>query len=474
MNIKNLILSALVLFLITLEALIALDYLAQEKQMRDKRIKIYQTIIELQSQIGYVGLIHNFKNYMLRPEQTNYRDRAIVNYKVASKQVALLEVMGDELIGNIRMPETRIMLLAYKERLDRLPGLMMEDVSARELDNFVKFNDLPSRNEIELVFREFSDALDSKATGILYGSLISSLVILLLLIFTIFLMIRSLFKEQRGALENSKKLNAELKENKVRIECSQIVLLNVMKDVESEKQEASRLNKELISKNNEMEQFIYTVSHDLKSPLVTISGFANKLNTELADTLTERQTHRLNRIIDNINNMECLLADLLELSKIVQQPIVISKVDLKQIILEQSQVLENVITESEAIINIADSFHTLEANDRLLSEVILNLLSNSIRYREPSRKLVIDIYSSQTDKSTVIHIKDNGIGIDSKYHELVFAIFERLSTHEGSGVGLTIVRTVMEKHKGKVSLKSELGKGCHFLLEFPNNEKDLF
>ena len=336
MNIKNLILSALVLFLITLEALIALDYLAQEKQMRDKRIKIYQTIIELQSQIGYVGLIHNFKNYMLRPEQTNYRDRAIVNYKVASKQVALLEVMGDELIGNIRMPETRIMLLAYKERLDRLPGLMMEDVSARELDNFVKFNDLPSRNEIELVFREFSQALDSKSTSVLYGSLISSLVILLLLIFTIFLMIRSLFKEQRGALENSKKLNAELKENKVRIECSQIVLLNVMKDVESEKQEASRLNKELVSKNNEMEQFIYTVSHDLKSPLVTISGFANKLSTELADTLTERQTHRLNRIMENINNMEHLLADLLELSKIVQQPIVISKVDLKQIILEQS------------------------------------------------------------------------------------------------------------------------------------------
>ncbi|WP_426359324.1 sensor histidine kinase [Pseudocolwellia sp. HL-MZ19] len=474
MNIKSLILSTLLLFLITLEVLIALDYLAQEKQMRGKRIEIYQTIIELQSQIGYVGLIHNFKNYMLRPEQTNYRDRAIVNYKMASKQVESLEVMGDELIGNIRMPETRIMLLAYKERLDRLPGLMIENVSARELDNFVKFNDLPSRNEIELVFREFSQALDSKATNVLYSSLTSCLVILIGLIFTLVLMIRSLFKEQRGALTTSNQLNAELEENKVKIECSQIVLLNVMKDVENEKQAASILNKELVSKNNEMEQFIYTVSHDLKSPLVTISGFANKLHSELADTLTERQAHRLNRIIENVNNMEHLLSDLLELSKIVQQPIVIEDVDVGKIIQEQSLVLEDTIIESEATINLADNLHTIKANERLFSEIILNLLSNSLRYREPSRKLVIDISTSQTDKATIVHVKDNGTGIDAKYHALVFDIFERLSTHEGSGVGLTIVRTVMEKHKGKVSLKSELGKGCHFLLEFPNNEKDLF
>jgi signal transduction histidine kinase len=338
----------------------------------------------------------------------------------------------------------------------------------------VKFNDLPSRNEIELIFRQFSDALNTKATSVLYSSLIACLIILIFLILTIFLMIRSWFKEQRGALEISKKLNTELEENKAQIESSQIILLNVMKDVESEKQEASRLNKELISKNNEMEQFIYTVSHDLKSPLVTISGFANKLNTELADTLTERQTHRLNRIIDNINNMERLLSDLLELSKIVQQPIVITEIDVKQIILEQSQVLEDVITESEATINVADSFHTVKANERLLSEIMLNLLSNSIRYREPNRKLVVDIYSSQTDKSTIIHIKDNGIGIDPKYHDLVFAIFERLSTNEGSGVGLTIVRTIMEKHKGRVSLESKLGEGCHFLLELPNHETDRF
>ena len=474
MNIKNLILSTLLLFLITLEALIALDYLAQEKEMRIKRIEIYQTIIELQSQIGYVGLIHNFKNYMLRPQQTNYRDRAIVNFKMASKQVASLESMGGDLIGDFRMPETRNMLNAYKDRLDRLPELIMNNVSARELDQFVKFNDLPSRNEIELIFRQFSDALNTKATSVLYSSLIACLVILIFLIVTISLMIRSLFKEQREALEISKKFNTELEENKAQIESSQIILLNVMKDVESEKQEASRLNKELISKNNEMEQFIYTVSHDLKSPLVTISGFANKLNTELADTLTERQTHRLNRIIDNINNMERLLSDLLELSKIVQQPIVITEIDVKQIILEQSQVLEDVITESEATINIADSFHTVKANERLLSEIMLNLLSNSIRYREPNRKLVVDIYSSQTDKSTIIHIKDNGIGIDPKYHDLVFAIFERLSTNEGSGVGLTIVRTIMEKHKGRVSLESKLGEGCHFLLEFPNHETDRF
>jgi signal transduction histidine kinase len=103
-----------------------------------------------------------------------------------------------------------------------------------------------------------------------------------------------------------------------------------------------------------------------------------------------------------------------------------------------------------------------------LTEALLNLLTNAIRYRAPSRKLIIDISTTHSGTSTTIHVQDNGIGIDPKYHQLIFNIFERLSTGEGTGVGLTIVKTIMDKHNGKVSLNSAINTGSCFSLTFPD------
>lgn len=468
MNTKNILLSTLLLFFFTLEVLITLDYIAQEKEMRKTRVEVYQSIIELQSEIGYVGLIHNFKNYMLRPSETEYRERALNNYSLALKQVNTLEILGTRVLGKLTMPHTKSMLLAYKNGLEVLPELIEKNVSARELDKYVQYNDVPSRDEIETVSKQLSIFLNNQSSSILYRSLRVALITLIALIFTLIAIVRFGFKEQQAALKTSNALNKKLKNNKLDIERSQKVLLNVMQDIENEKHAASLLNEQLINKNKEMEQFIYTVSHDLKSPLVTIGGFSNNLASELSAQLTEKQQYRFKRIIENVNHMETLLGDLLELSKIVQQSITINNVDVKKVLEEQFLVLENTIVKSNAIINVADNLHTINANYRLFSEVVLNLLSNSLKYREPTKQLIVDIYTTQTEGQTTLHIKDNGTGIDPKYHQLVFGIFERLSTKEGTGVGLTIVRTIMDKHKGKVSLESKLGEGCCFSVAFPN------
>jgi signal transduction histidine kinase len=100
-------------------------------------------------------------------------------------------------------------------------------------------------------------------------------------------------------------------------------------------------------------------------------------------------------------------------------------------------------------------------------EGILNLFNNAIRYRVTP--LLIDIFTSQTKLSATIHVRDNVIGIDSKYHCLIFGIFEKLSATKDTGVGLTTVKTIMDKHNGKVLLTSALGEGCCFSLEFPND-----
>jgi len=99
-----------------------------------------------------------------------------------------------------------------------------------------------------------------------------------------------------------------------------------------------------------------------------------------------------------------------------------------------------------------------------------NLVSNAINYRSKEKPLKIHISSSKTSTHTILCVKDNGIGIDKKYHDLVFRIFEHLDSNLGTGVGLTIVKSVLEKHGGRVRLESELGNGCAFHLEFPNDK----
>ena len=112
----------------------------------------------------------------------------------------------------------------------------------------------------------------------------------------------------------------------------------------------------------------------------------------------------------------------------------------------------------------------IQGNERLISQCVQNLLSNAIQYKDEQRPLTITISTSEQEESVSLIIKDTAMGIDAKYHEQIFRIFERLDIGEGTGVGLAIVKTVMEKHSGQVILESELGKGSTFTLVFPKQK----
>lgn len=468
MDSRNKVLTTLLLFFITLEVLIGLDYIVKQQEMQEQRIRIYQSLIELQNQIGYVGLIHNFKNAILRSKEKTYLQNALLNHELALKQVNILEKQGQKILGELSLTQTRIMLNAYKKRLDQLPPLLAKGYSPLQLDILFRFDDEPSHTEIENTSSRILNQFDNQASTVLYRSLIAALFTLFALLFTLIAIIRFYFLEHQHALQESKKLNTAMKQNKQDILRSQSVILSVMEDVEQEKQHVVTLNTRLERKNKEMKQFIYTVSHDLKSPLVTISGFANKLKKELENALTVKQAHRLKRIIENTHEMELLLTDLLNLSRITQEEISKQTIEITGVITKQCQFLENELNESQAELIIDDNLAKVYCNERLLGQCLLNLISNAIRYREPERNLMINISTTSNKETTCIHIQDNGIGVDPQYHELIFRIFEKLSTTIGTGVGLTIVSTIMDKHNGKVSLKSKEGAGCSFTLTFPN------
>ncbi len=233
------------------------------------------------------------------------------------------------------------------------------------------------------------------------------------------------------------------------------------------------VTKSLEQKNKELEQFVYAVSHDLKSPLVTISGFVTILEKELAEYTSDKQKHRFERINLNVEHMAELLSDLLNLSRVLNKDIDKQKLDTQALILDQWQGLSYMANNLDVNFIVATDLHEINANETLFSQCISNILSNAIRYRNPEIPLRIEIRSYTYDGNICISISDNGIGIKSSEHDRIFKVFEQLNKGEGSGIGLCIVKAAMEKHDGQIKLVSTEGQGSRFELHFPCDIKKI-
>jgi hypothetical protein len=244
MNSKNAVLTALLLFFITLEVLVALDYVSKQKDMREKRVSVYTAILEFQNQIGYVGLIHNFKNAILRPEDSNYRYDAFENYRKASILLDKIEEQGQLILGHLKMEAARNMLTAYKDRLSLLPELTEKNMTVREVDQHLRYNDEPSRVEIKSVSENISLALESQMSDLLHHSLKIGFIVLIALLFTLVAIIRFFFQDQQKALIRSNASNIKMEGHKADMLRSQAILLSMMQDVEKEKRQGTILNKQ--------------------------------------------------------------------------------------------------------------------------------------------------------------------------------------------------------------------------------------
>lgn len=231
----------------------------------------------------------------------------------------------------------------------------------------------------------------------------------------------------------------------------------------------TKLNNELSRKNQEMEQFIYTVSHDLKAPLVTISGFAERLKSATEVSQNEGLRHKVERILTNVKAMDALLQDLLHLSRVIKRDLEKDWVNTEKIIDNALQSLEITIKKLNADIRVDKPFEKIFAQESLLYQCIQNIISNSLKYRNPDRTPVITITPIKDGSHTGIAISDNGIGIAEQHKKRIFNVFERLHPEicEGTGVGLSIVKTIIEKHNGKIFLESTEGVGSKFTVYFP-------
>lgn len=240
--------------------------------------------------------------------------------------------------------------------------------------------------------------------------------------------------------------------------------------------ELTAANENLRRLNEEMTSFTYSVSHDLSAPLVSLQGLTGMIVRDYSDRLDEEGRQRLGRLQANVERMEALVSDLLEFSRIGRISGHVGDLDLATVAREVLLNLAAPITESEAEIVLPEQdCPRVHADPNRLRQVIANLISNAITYRHPERRLRIELTCRLRDDGMVeTAISDNGIGIAPQYHDKIFQPFQRLpEAHraQGTGMGLAIVRKIVEYQGGRVWLQSTPGEGTTFFFTLPEAGK---
>lgn len=236
--------------------------------------------------------------------------------------------------------------------------------------------------------------------------------------------------------------------------------------------ERAGLIKELEGRNTELERFTYTVSHDLKSPLVTIRGFLGFLRDSARTGNMERFDRDMHRIANAVDKMQALLNDLLELSRVGRLNTLHEDIPFGKIIQEAVELVIPPSDETRVKIIVQQDLPVVHGDHLRLVEVMQNLISNAVKFmgNQVEPRIEIGQHGFDQDGKPVFFVRDNGIGIEPQYHERIFGLFNRLDpTINGTGIGLTLVKRIIELHGGRIWVESRLGAGATFYFTLPSN-----
>lgn len=242
--------------------------------------------------------------------------------------------------------------------------------------------------------------------------------------------------------------------------------------VELEKQVAERTGA-LQASVKSLEGFCYSMAHDLRAPVRYINGFSKLLREDCAATLDDKAREYARRIGEASERMDKLIWDLLEFGHLSSTDLQLESVDTDIIVRNAIGLLRQ--EHSEAGVEVQGTLPPVLANPKVLEQIMLNLLRNAAKFVSPGVAPQIQAGAQNVEGQIRIWIKDNGIGIDPEYHERIFGVFQRLHSNHaypGTGMGLAIVKTAVERMGGRVGLESGLGRGSLFWFELKAADKN--
>jgi len=241
-----------------------------------------------------------------------------------------------------------------------------------------------------------------------------------------------------------------------------------------------QLNTELQRSNQELQDFAYVASHDLQEPLRKIQAFGNLLEDEYGSVLDEGKTY-LARMRNAASRMQVLINDLLTFSRITTKALPFSQLDLTVVAREVVIDLEALVQSTKGTVEI-DQLPVIEADPLQMRQLLQNLIGNALKFHQPDVPPQVHVSATViTDPQTeeeqcLLTIQDNGIGFDEKYLDRIFTVFQRLhgrGQYEGTGIGLAVVRKIVERHGGTVTAQSSVGNGAVFLVTLPVHQKNI-
>jgi light-regulated signal transduction histidine kinase (bacteriophytochrome) len=263
-----------------------------------------------------------------------------------------------------------------------------------------------------------------------------------------------------------KKINLELQQEIDERETAEELLRLAHRDLAKKAFDLEEANKEL-------SQYAYAISHDIMTPLRAIHNYADFLQEDLEATLEGDQKMYLDGLVNAVGQGEALVDDLLELSRISGATGKIETINVGRFLRELIDFLD---LSADVEVVLGDDWPSIDARPTLLRQIFQNLIINAIKFnRSSAKRIKIDWRPVGQDRYEFC-VRDNGIGIETRYHEQIFRVFQRLHTreeYEGTGIGLAIVQKATSKLHGAIFVKSELGKGSSFLVTLPRTQKEI-
>ena len=394
--------------------------------------------MQLNQRIGYGGMIHNFKNYVLRSDQQEYADDVRRDANSALALIDELESSAHALNVNRRLTETRRMIINYRDRIDTVTELAKAGEAPRDIDTVVKVTDDPAIQEISLLMNQITDAITTRSRALEQrGSKLNWLSAAAAVLFAVTLLVLIFQRESR--LKDQRHL-------------ASINALNL---------ELASGNQELQVANKAIKQFAGMVSHDLKTPLQHISLFTSLVDKEADDPGSVSRI--AGRIDETVQRMDRIINSLLEFTQTSFAQPKLETMSIRAAVARVVDELAGNISMREAqIINEVQG--NVRADAELLNRVLHNLLGNSLKYVAPAVIPHIEIHSEQQGNMLVVSVSDNGIGIDPGEAESIFEPFHRLhnavADYEGSGIGLSMAREIIQAHGGEIWVDNSFKEGA--------------
>ena len=411
--------------------------------MREILSRAQRNATELERSIGYGGLIHQFKNYVLRPNEDNYRIAALANANRAEELLYDLQRIAKSLnIETVSLAYTFDMVRAYTERLDQVKLLSADGYAPRDIDQQVRFDDNLALQEVAEVIDSLSTAIAGNIAKVYHRGMLTSLMgTIVTAILGLALTVIIVNRQQRYA-----------------------------RTITTIAERLNYSNERLTKANTSLNMFAGIVSHDLKTPIRSISIYSHMIADDIEDAPIVRQ--HIGGVQKSIDEIIQIVDSLLEFTKVGFSPPQLEALDIKLLFdrLEKGYELE-IDGNSSALVFDADLERPVLADPEQLSRVLFHLIENGQKFARKDNLTQIRVQAYTEGEFAIIAVTDNGIGINARNAERIFEPLKCLhgagSEYEGTGIGLSLVRSIVEAHDGKAWLDTDCHAETRFMISIP-------